>query len=238
VTSQTTDGAPATDEDDPSSAWPITDDDLCRRFEAVPTAAINDVLRTRGLLRRVLPPSIVELQSGRRVAGIVFTISGAVSTELRGEMEERAQMLEAIRPNSVCVWETGGDEESAQWGEIMTMAAMKRGCRGAVIDGGIRDADRILDLDFPVFSRYRTSNGMLGRFRLTHWQRPVAIGGVEIVPGDVIVGDIDGVIVVPQALAFEVLVEAERIVENEVEFKEMILSGVSPRDVVARGGYF
>ena len=147
-------------------------------------------------------------------------------------------MLEAIPADSVCVWDTSGDDESAQWGEIMTMASRKRGCKGAVVDGGVRDTDRILAMDFPVFCRYRTSNGMAGRFRMIDYQVPVKIGDVIIYPGDIIFGDIDGVIVIPRELAVEVLVRAEEIRDQEHGIKDMVESGMVPTKIVEKGGYF
>ncbi len=212
--------------------------DMCNRFERVPTAAINDVLRSRGLITQTLPPHINGLAPSMRVAGIAFTIKGAKSLELDNEMSERAAMLEAIHEDAVCVWDTSGDDESAQWGEVMTMAAKRAGCRGAIVDGGVRDTDKVLRQDFPVFCRYRTSNGMLGRFRMTAYQVPIRIGVVVVQPGDVLVGDIDGVIVVPRRLAVDTLIAAERIVASEVEIKEMIAAGATPKEVVERGGYF
>ena len=212
--------------------------ELCGRYEAVFTAAVNDVLRQMGYLYQTLPPGILPLKDDMKVAGLAFTIKGSKNLELQDEMKQRAEMLQAIEPGSICVWDTSGDDESAQWGEIMTMASMRRGCRGAVVDGGVRDTDRILGLDFPVFCRYRTSNGMLGRFRMIGYQMPVQIGGVLIRPGDVILGDIDGVLVVPSEIAFEVLEKAEAIRDNEKEIKQMVLEGLSPVEIVERGGYF
>ncbi|SDD47811.1 Regulator of RNase E activity RraA [Paenibacillus sp. UNCCL117] len=217
---------------------PISDKELCERYEDVFTAAVNDVLREQGLLFQVLPHDIMPLKDGMRVAGVAFTVKGAKNLTLESEMEQRAKMLEELQENSVCVWDTSGDDESAQWGEVMTMASKRRGCRGAVIDGGVRDTDKVLEQDFPVFCKYRTSNGMLGRFRMVTWQIPVRIGEVIIYPGDVIFGDIDGVIVVPRHLAYEVLLKAEYIKENEKEIKQMVVDGLSPTEVVKRGGYF
>ncbi|WGM20265.1 RraA family protein [Paenarthrobacter sp. OM7] len=222
----------------PAATTALSDRELCDRFEVIPTAAINDVLRSKGLIQQVLPPSVEGLEPSMRVAGIAFTIKGSKNLQLANEMEERAAMLEAIPQDAVCVWDTSNDDESAQWGEVMTMAAQRQGCRGAIVDGGVRDTDKILELDFPVFCRYRTSNGMLGRFRMSAWQVPVRIGQVTIHPGDITVGDIDGVIIVPRALAEETLVEAERIQFDEISLKKMITDGIAPREVVERGGYF
>lgn len=217
---------------------PISDKELCDRYEAVFTAAVNDVLRERGLLFQVLPTNIMPLKDGMRVAGIAFTVKGSKNLTLENEMEQRAKMLEALQPDYVCVWDTSGDDESAQWGEVMTMASIRRGCRGAIVDGGVRDTDKVLEQNFPVFCKYRTSNGMLGRFRMIGWQTPAKIGDVIIYPGDVVFGDIDGVIVVPRAMAYEVLLKAEYIAENEKEIKRMVLEGLTPTEVVKRGGYF
>ena len=217
---------------------PIPEKELCDRYEQVTTAMVNDVLREMNILYQTLPVNILPLREEMKVAGIAFTLKGSKNLDITDEMEQRAQMLEAIEPDSICVWDTCGDDESAQWGEIMTMASIKRGCRGAIVDGGIRDTDMVLAQNFPVWCKYRTSNGMMGRFRMIGWQMPIQVGQVQIFPGDILLGDIDGVIVVPRKLAYEVLVRAEEIRDNEVEIKEMVNSGMKPTEVVANGGYF
>ena len=217
---------------------PIPEKELCDRYEQVTTAMVNDVLREMNILYQTLPVNILPLREEMKVAGIAFTLKGSKNLDITDEMEQRAQMLEAIEPDSICVWDTCGDDESAQWGEIMTMASIKRGCRGAIVDGGIRDTDMVLAQNFPVWCKYRTSNGMMGRFRMIGWQMPIQVGQVQIFPGDILLGDIDGVIVVPRKLAYEVLIRAEEIRDNEVEIKEMVSSGMKPTEVVANGGYF
>lgn len=217
---------------------PIPDKELCDRYEQVFTAAVNDVLRELGYVYQTLPSGILPLREEMKVAGIAFTVKGSKNLTLTSEMEQRAKMLEELHEDSVCVWDTSGDDESAQWGEIMTMASKRRGCRGAIVDGGVRDTDKVLEQNFPVFCKYRTSNGMLGRFRMIGWQMPIKLGDVMIYPGDVVFGDVDGVIVVPRQLAYEVLLKAEHIKENEKDIKQMIVDGLLPTEVVKRGGYF
>ena len=209
---------------------PISDREICDRYE--------NVLREMGYLYQTLPNNILPLQDEMKVAGIAFTVKGSKNLDLTDEMEQRAQMLESIPNDSICVWDTSGDDESAQWGEIMTMASKKRGCRGAIVDGGVRDTNKVLEQDFPVFCKFKTSNGMLGRFRMIGYQLPVMIGNVHIYPGDIAYGDIDGCIIVPRDIAYEVLVRAEQIRDNEVEIKNMVSSGVTPTEVVKNGGYF
>ncbi len=227
-----------TNPSDASVPLAISAGELCDRYTALYTGAVNDVLRARGLLYQTLPPGILPLRDTMTVAGFAFTVKGAKNLTVDGEMEQRARMLEALHSHSVCVWDTSGDDESAQWGEVMTKAAIRAGCRGAIVDGGVRDTLKVLALDFPVFCRYRTSNGMLGRFRMIDFQIPVRIGGVDICPGDLIFGDIDGVLVIPRRIACDVLVEAEAVNKNEQVYKEWIDQGMSPTEVVDRGGYF
>ncbi len=217
---------------------PVSDKELCDRYEKVTTAMVNDVLREDGILYNTLPNNILPLKDDMKVCGIAFTIKGSKNLNLEDEMQQRAQMLEAIPEDSICVWDTSNDDESAQWGEIMTLAAKKRGCRGAVVDGGVRDTNKVLEQNFPVFCKYRSSNGMMGRFRMIGYQIPVMIGTVHIYPGDIILCDIDGCIVVPREKAYDVLLRAEQILENEVGIKEMINSGMTPVKVVENGGYF
>lgn len=218
--------------------FPISDQELCERYEALFTAAVNDVLRERNLTHQTLPNHILPLRENMKVAGPAFTIKGAKSLLVKDEMKERAEMLESIPAHFVVTWDTSGDDESAQWGEVMTMAAVKRGCRGAIVDGGVRDTDRVLPQNFPVFVKYRTSNGMLGRFRISGWQIPVRIGDVDIFPGDIVFGDIDGVIVVPRDLAYDVLLRAEEIAHSEGQLKKWVSEGLPTTEIVARGGYF
>ncbi|HEY0772368.1 MAG TPA: RraA family protein, partial [Sphingobacteriaceae bacterium] len=110
--------------------------------------------------------------------------------------------------------------------------------KAAVIDGGIRDTHQILEADFPVFYKYRISNGSLGRCLITHYQVTIQIGDVTIKPGDIILGDIDGVLVVPRDIACKVLYRAEEIMENEKVIFGWVKEGKSVHDITESGGYF
>lgn len=216
----------------------IPAEELCRRYETLYTGVVNDVLREMHLLYQALPSAIMPLQCDMRVAGVVFTIKGMKSLTVEGEMDQRAAMLEALHDYSVAVWDTGSDDVSAQWGEVMTKAAIRAGCRGAVIDGGVRDTQLVLDQKFPVWCRYRTSNAMLGRFRMIGYQMPIRIGGIDIYPGDVVFADIDGAVIVPRQRAVEVLIRAEAVRKDEQTYKQWIDDGMSATEVVKKGGYF
>jgi regulator of RNase E activity RraA len=108
-----------------------------------------------------------------------------------------------------------------------------------VIDGGVRDADYILREDFPVFGRYVTPQDCVPRWELlAHGDVTIVVGGVRVAPGDWIVGDRDGVVVVPLSRLEDVLAEAERKVATEDEIREAVRGGTLPLDAYERHGTF
>jgi regulator of RNase E activity RraA len=120
----------------------------------------------------------------------------------------------------------------------MTATAKGKKLKAACIDGGIRDTHQILEADFPVFYEYRISNGSLGRCLITHYQIPIKIGDTTIKPGDIVLGDIDGVLVVPRDIAYDVLVRAEEIKENEKKIFGWVAEGKTVHEITEQGGYF
>lgn len=223
---------------DPNTPLSLPEKEICDRYEKVFTAAVNDALREKRLTNQTLPNGLVPLRERMRSAGFAFTIKGAKNLTLKNEMAERARMLDDIPEDSFIVWDTSLDRDSAHWGECMTMAAQRKNCRGAVVDGGVRDTDQVIDLGFPLWVRYRSSNGMLGRFRISAWQTPIQMGDVIVRPGDLIFADIDGALCVPRQMAVDILIRAEELANGESELKQWIKEGMSAVEIVERGGYF
>ncbi len=217
--------------------YPVSVSEMRERYLKLYSGAVNDVMRFDYKVNAALPASYAPLRENMKLCGQAFTVKGAPDITTDGEFEMRAQMLEALPADSIVMFDCTGDTVTAQWGEVMTMAAMRAGCRGAFING-IRDTEAILELGFPVFHQYRTNVGMLGRFRMFHYQKPIRIGEVVINPGDWIFGDIDGVIRIPAADAYTVLLRAEGILKKEVGIRNMVNSGMKPTKVVEQGGYF
>lgn len=212
--------------------------EMLSRFEQLYTGAVNDVLREFCLLGQALPGHILPLREYRTVAGLAFTVKSAPNVKITGEMEFRVQMLDELGEDHFVVWDTSNDERATLWGGVMTATAAGKKVKAACIDGGIRDTHQILEQDFPVFYRYRISNGSLGRCLITHYQIPIKIGDVTIKPGDVVLGDIDGVLVVPRDVACDVLLRAEEIKRNEKEIFGWVAEGQSIREITEKGGYF
>ena len=217
--------------------FPVPVQELLTRYEQLYTGAISDVLREHALLDQSIG-QLIPLRPDRTVAGVAFTVKSAPNVKITGEMTLRTQMLSDMVADSMVVWDTSGDEKATLWGGVMTAVAAGRGIRGALIDGGIRDTRQILEKDFPVFYRHRIPNGSLGRCLITHYQTPIMIRGVLIKPGDIVLGDIDGVVVVPRKLAYEVLVRAEEIQSNERKIFGWVAAGQTVHEITRQGGYF
>ena len=222
----------------PTNELTIPVKELCERYEKLYTGCINDVLRELCLINQNLPSSIMPLRDEMTVCGEAFTVKSAPNVMIEGEMTFRAQMLDEMKPNGLIVWDTSEDTETSLWGGVMTATAITKGIRGAVIAGGIRDTKQILEQNFPIFYKYRTSNGSLGRCLITHYQVPVKIGKVTVRPGDIIFGDIDGVLCIPREIACDVLLRAEAIQRNEVDIFDWVHSGDTIAEIIEKGGYF
>ena len=221
-----------------NASFPIPEKELLSRFEQLYTGAVNDVLREFCLLEQALPGHILPLREYRTVAGFAFTVKSAPNVKISGEMEFRTRMLGELCEDSFVVWDTSGDMKATLWGGVMTATAKGLGVKAACIDGGIRDTHQILEKDFPVFYKYRISNGSLGRCLITHYEIPIRIGDTTIRPGDVVLGDIDGVLVVPRDIAHAVLVRAEEIKSNETKIFGWVAEGQSIHQITEKGGYF
>jgi regulator of RNase E activity RraA len=221
-----------------NATFPISDKELLSRFEQMYTGAINDVLREYCLLNQALPGHIVPLREYRTIAGFAFTVKSAPNAIVKGEMEFRTKMLDAMHEDSFVIWDTTNDAKATLWGGVMTATAKGKKVKAACIDGGIRDTHQILEADFPVFYKYRISNGSLGRCLITHYQTTLQIADVTIKPGDIIMGDIDGVLVVPRDIAYDVLIRAEEIIENEKKIFGWVKEGKTIHEITENGGYF
>ncbi len=214
--------------------------DLARRLSTLYTGALTDVLDRHGYLQQTLAAEIVPLRSGIRLAGPVYPVLGRphpghdYDTSIRRILE----MLGSVPPGSVAVYETN-DRTAAHFGELSATSLASRGCAGAVLDGGARDTAYILREDFPVFSRYVTPQDCVPRWELmAHGEVTIVVGGVRVSPGDWIVGDRDGLVIVPGECLEEILGEAEEKVATENEIRSSVRAGMLPLEAYERYGTF
>lgn len=213
--------------------------ELSKRYKALYTGAVADLLDARGLRQQVLPHYIMPVTVDMVVAGPAFTGQGyPVDDVSSDDSNMRIRMLDSIEPGTVSVWSAAGHTSAAHWGEIMSNAARERGCTGAVVDGGLRDTGFVLKMGFPVFCRFRCAASSVGRWEIREWQVPIKIGETTINPGDFVFGDVDGVVIVPKELTVEVLLEAEQFAERENKMRVELASGTTVSEVYQKYGKF
>lgn len=199
---------------------------LAREFGRYYAAVIADVMDQSGLRNQIMDGSIQSLAPGQRVAGVAYPCKGAAATHLEpDDWDMRKAFLDNVPDDSVIVVDSSGDTVASHWGELMATAARGRGATGAVIDGGTRDIAMLLDMDFPTFARYRSPASSITRWRMSGFDHPVTCGGVLVQPGDIIVGDDDGVVAVPAEHAQDVLENVRKIEHAENSMRKELLDG-------------
>lgn len=218
-------------------------EDIRRRFLAVDTSNVADVLDELDLPDQGLAPSFRPFPADAgRLAGWAFTIAGEMAPyDLGGGDPVKMEACARLTPGDVSVW-SGKGEGVCFFGELISIGMREHGCVGALVDGGIRDIRWIGELDFPVYARYRTPVQSIGRWRVTGSGDTVPMPGatkteVDVSPGDFVLGDEDGVIVIPAAVAERVLERAEELGTREVEIRRELGRGLSLSEALARFGH-
>ena len=214
---------------------PKNDAERSERLGRLYTGAVADILDEIGPEYRdqALPNDIRPLDIHMKVAGPVYTVRGRARHYDDGKDPRYKQMdmLDAIIPGSVIVMDPGDDTVASHWGELMSNTARNKGATGAVIAGGLRDSLQILDIGFPVFRRYHTPLTAVYRFDITDYDIPTRIGGVAVAPGDFILGDVDGILIIPAAAIDAVIEEAESVREREDIVRNSLQEGGNIREL-------
>ena len=214
-------------------------DELRARFAAVYTAALTDVLDGLGYRHQTLPSDVVPLEPGARLAGPAFAVEGRTNHAIDREVSIRRilEMLGAVPAGHVAVYEPG-DATCAHFGELSATSLRAHGVVGVVINGGCRDVDLIRETGLPVFARYRTPQDAVARWEVLEWGHAIEIEGVTVATGDYVVGDADGVAVIPRDLIETVLAEAEALVGTENLIRDAVRDGMKPLAAYDRFGKF
>ena len=210
-------------------------EDLCERYKQAYTSAVTDVLDRRALRHQWLGPKIRALAPGMIVAGEAFTVQWASIPSSPGTPSPKTgEMLDALYPHCVVVMDTARNPEVGYWGELCCNYCLKSDVAGAVVDGGIRDSDYILALDFPIFGRFTTPIEATTRSQIISFQEPIRIHDVDIYPGDFVFGDMGGIVIVPKAIVEDVLQEVENIVQRESRMRRELREGVRAGEVLKK----
>lgn len=214
----------------------MTQEDLIEGFRGVATASVADavdkICGKTGYLDEAIKPRINE----RKIVGPAVTILEGPTDEFLPP-QHALDAIDESDAGSVIVISIGGEANVAVWGGLMAAGAVANKHEAAVLDGGMRDIAEIKrDFDFPVFSRSISPGTTLGRHKTIAANVEVPIGDVIVHPGDIIVGDIDGVVVVPRGHAEEVLEMAREIDAREAEQARLIIESGSLREGLAKYG--
>jgi regulator of RNase E activity RraA len=144
--------------------------------------------------------------------------------------------VDGCRADEVLIAAAGGSMRSGIWGELLTTAAKNGGCVGVIVDGAVRDLGRMRDMQFPVYARGGCIFDSKDRQRVIDVDVPVEIDGVRFAPGDLVVADEDGVVVVPRAIEEAVLRRAWDKVHAENEVRDAIRAGMKATDAFRKYG--
>ncbi len=200
------------------------------------TAVVGDVLDLEGLHHQFLMPNCRPLDPRMVVCGRAMTVFETDVIEPPDPPFGRMLMaLDSLKENEVYI-AAGSSPRYALWGELMSTAARARGAVGAVLAGYTRDTNGILEMNFPVFCYGSYAQDQRGRGQVVDFRIPLEIDEVTVNPGDIIFGDIDGVLVVPRELERPVITRALEQVAKEKKAKAMLLGGSSAESVFCDTG--
>jgi len=191
------------------------------------TPVVGDILDEIGNYHQFLPQPIQPIRITDKIVGRAMPV---LMIDVYGPQEQPfgklTAALDQLEPGEIYV-AGGGAMRCAYWGEIMTATAKKRGAIGAVIDGFYRDTQKVMEQNWPVFSRGRYAQDSSVRTQVVNYRCDIEIGGVWITPGDLIFGDMDGVLVIPKKNVEEVVVRALKKARGENIVRQVIENGMS-----------
>lgn len=214
-----------------------------QRYLLVDTSNVADVLDELGLGNQGLSPSFTPYPAeAGKLGGWAHTILGEMRPyPLDDRDPDKMKACAELQPGSVSVW-AGAGEGVCFFGELIAIGMKERGCAGALVDGGVRDVAWIGRLGFPVYARYRTPVQSIGRWKVIGSGVPVELPGattptVTVHPGDFILADADGAIVIPADVAEQVLAESEKLGDTEVQIRSELESGLPLASALAKFGH-
>ena len=202
------------------------------RLAALSTSAVSDALDRLGIAGQAL--GIAPLDRAFRLAGRAWTVRYGPVGQDRGTVGD---YIDDLGTGDVVVLDNQGRLDATVWGDLLTTTAHGRGVAGTVIDGVCRDVDRSLTLGYPIFSRGNWMRTGKDRVRVEATQVAVSIGGVRVEPGDLLLGDGDGLVAIPASRAQEVLAAAAEIERAEDTIRRAVEAGTPLREARRAVGY-
>ncbi len=206
-----------------------------KRLERLSTTNLSDALDKVGIRGAII--GIGPLLGVPRVVGRAVTIKITAAGMTPSKHHLGTEAIASAQEGDVIAIDNKGDTRNNCWGEILSCAAKMKGVSGVIIDGAARDVDICEELGFPIFARGIVPITARGRIMQEDFNCLIRLGDVQVRPGDILVGDINGVVVIPPEKIDEVLEEAEKIMEKEEAMKKDILAGLDILEVDAKYKY-
>lgn len=204
--------------------------------EQLYTPVIGDILDELGYFHQILPPVIQPIQDDIKLAGRAMTV---LMIDVYGHQEKPfgllTQALDQLRENEIYI-ATGGTQRCAYWGELLTATARTRKAAGAIVNGYHRDTPQILEQNWPVFSWGRFAQDSSVRTKVIDYRCSIEIGDVWINSGDILFGDIDGVIVIPKKIEEEVISKALEKASTEKIMRKAVEAGMTSTEAFEKYG--
>ena len=205
-------------------------DEWVERLRVLDTCAVSDAQDKLGIKGTVI--GILPLYETGRIAGRVVTFKLKTKGNETTTRHLGTSAVEAADPGDVIVCDHRGRTDVAGWGGILSTAAKTKGVAGVIIDGASRDVDEAKGLGLPLFARGAVPLTARGRIVEESTNEPIEIGGVSLAPGDYVIADNSGVVIVPQDRVAEVVPEAENIVAREQAMARDVMAGTSVVEVM------
>ena len=216
-----------------------TDADLSKRLSLLHSSIVHDALRMKGLPNQTLPYQIRPISSGKTISGKVWTLSGELQENIsvHDSLLSWTSFLSTVQPDTVVVCQPN-NQSIALMGELSAETLVKKNIKGYVVDGGCRDVKRIKAIGFPVYCKFYSPKDVAGKWKVTELGKKIKIGEVSITTGDYIIGDDDGIVIIPESIAKQIIIKAENDMTSENKIRDAILNGVDPQKAYLKYGKF
>lgn len=200
------------------------------------TPVVGDILDELGYYHQFLPAPVQPLRLTDKVVGRAMPV---LMIDVYGPQKKPfgklTEALDQLQPGEIYI-ASGGAMRCAYWGEILTATAKKRGAVGAIVNGYYRDTLMVMEQDWPVFSRGRFGQDSAVRTQVADYRCDIEIDGVWVKPGDLIFGDLDGVLVIPKVVEEQVIVKALKKARSEKLVRKEIDNGMSSTEAFLKYG--
>ena len=213
--------------------------EIADRLQKCFSSVIHDVMRDDGLKNFTLPSSITPTKKNYKISGQIFTIEGEINSKLTHHESLLAWtgFLSKAPKDKVIICQPN-NQEIALMGELSAETLQNKGIRGCIIDGGCRDVEFILNIDFPVWCNFYTPRDVVAYWSPTKTEETIKIGDTSINNDDYVMADIDGVVVIPKDKAEEVLLKSEKLIVTESEIRKAIKEGMDPQEAYIKYSVF